>query len=86
MTDLLSHLVSLLKDQRLVTRISKSFAMEETRSKNLRLALSRITNQIFSVPRQFPQRPKGKSNVLPSASLADDKKSPACARICFPSF
>ncbi|KAL8707208.1 MAG: hypothetical protein Q9225_007801, partial [Loekoesia sp. 1 TL-2023] len=57
-TDLLSYLVILLGDKRLITKISQAFALDGTRSEQLRPILSRITNQTLSISRQFPERPK----------------------------
>ncbi|KAL9030274.1 MAG: hypothetical protein Q9196_001587 [Gyalolechia fulgens] len=57
-TDLLSHLVFLLKDKRFVTGLSQSFASDRSRSEHLRPALSRITYQALSLSRRFPQRPE----------------------------
>ncbi|KAL8943210.1 MAG: hypothetical protein Q9216_001198 [Gyalolechia sp. 2 TL-2023] len=58
-TDLLSHLVFLLKDKRLIIKISQSFALDRPRSEQLRTALSRITSQTLSLSRRFSQRLEG---------------------------
>ncbi|KAL9012480.1 MAG: hypothetical protein Q9173_002757 [Seirophora scorigena] len=55
--DLLSHLILLLGDIRLVARMSQAFAQEENQVQNLRPMISHITNQTLALSRRFPQSP-----------------------------
>ncbi|KAL8998226.1 MAG: hypothetical protein Q9188_006146 [Gyalolechia gomerana] len=82
-TDLLSHLVSLLKDKRFVTGISKSFALDRSRSERLRPALSRITYQALSLFRRFPQRPDGGLPMGDFVTTLEDLLDNADDETCF---
>ncbi|KAL8963488.1 MAG: hypothetical protein Q9193_000251 [Seirophora villosa] len=55
--DLLSHLILLLGDIRLVARMSQAFAQEENQVQILRPMISHITNQTLALSRRFPQSP-----------------------------
>ncbi|KAI4087894.1 MAG: hypothetical protein LQ344_006478 [Seirophora lacunosa] len=55
--DLLSHLILLLGDIRLVARMSQAFAQEENQVQILCPMISHITNQTLALSRRFPQSP-----------------------------
>ncbi|KAL9594556.1 MAG: hypothetical protein Q9219_006970 [cf. Caloplaca sp. 3 TL-2023] len=57
--DLLSHLVSLLRDKHLVTKMLQVFKHDKPRSESSRLDISRVTNRVLSLSQRLTSRQNG---------------------------
>ncbi|KAL8706643.1 MAG: hypothetical protein Q9201_000340 [Fulgogasparrea decipioides] len=58
-TNMLSHLIMLLGDKRLMFKSSRAFTLENSHVDGLRKILSRVTDQALSISRKFPKEQKG---------------------------
>lgn len=84
--DLLSHIILLLRDKRLVAKISEAFALERTQVERLRLMLSQITNQTLTLSRRFPKDLTSKSSGVLLPIVTNYQQSRLCARSYLQSF
>lgn len=72
--NLLSNLTALYGDSRLVSKSSKAFGQKEHQVDRLRSVLSRVTDQILSLSRQYSENEDSKTHISESRSFTNENK------------